>query len=83
MLEAMGILCRGHEGDSVLQILAAQDLQLAADTAGRRFEPRQAAEILEHALEPSEIPVSRATQCGLIDVGVRALLKNGMVAVNG
>jgi FixJ family two-component response regulator/DNA-binding winged helix-turn-helix (wHTH) protein/tetratricopeptide (TPR) repeat protein len=26
-------------------------LQLAADTAGRRFEPRQAAEILEHALE--------------------------------
>jgi hypothetical protein len=26
-------------------------LQLAADTAGRRFEPRQAADILEHALK--------------------------------
>ena len=26
-------------------------LRLAADTAGRRFEPRQATEILEHALE--------------------------------
>src|SRR5258708_485205 len=30
---------------------AIKYLQLAADTAGRRFEPRQAAEILEHALE--------------------------------
>jgi hypothetical protein len=28
-----------------------KDLQLAADSAGRRFEPRQAAEILEHAIE--------------------------------
>ena len=30
---------------------AIKYLQLAADTAGRRFEPRQAAEILEHGLE--------------------------------
>ena len=30
---------------------AIKYLQLAADTAGRRFEPQQAAEILEHALE--------------------------------
>ncbi|MCU1260005.1 MAG: transcriptional regulator, putative ATPase, winged helix family [Bryobacterales bacterium] len=29
---------------------AIKYLQLAADTAGRRFEPRQAAEILQHAL---------------------------------
>jgi len=26
-------------------------LQLAAETAGRRFEPRQAADILQHALK--------------------------------
>jgi DNA-binding winged helix-turn-helix (wHTH) protein/tetratricopeptide (TPR) repeat protein len=30
---------------------AVKYLRLAADTAGRRFEPRQAVEILEHALE--------------------------------
>jgi predicted ATPase/DNA-binding winged helix-turn-helix (wHTH) protein len=30
---------------------AIKYLQLAADTAGRRFEPRQAADILEHALK--------------------------------
>jgi tetratricopeptide (TPR) repeat protein len=30
---------------------AIKYLQLSADTAGRRFEPRQATEILEHALE--------------------------------
>jgi predicted ATPase/DNA-binding winged helix-turn-helix (wHTH) protein len=30
---------------------AIKYLQLAAETAGRRFEPQQAAEILEHALE--------------------------------
>jgi predicted ATPase/DNA-binding winged helix-turn-helix (wHTH) protein len=30
---------------------AIQYLQLAADTAGQRFEPRQAADILEHSLE--------------------------------
>jgi predicted ATPase/DNA-binding winged helix-turn-helix (wHTH) protein len=30
---------------------AIKYLQLAADTAGRRFEPRQAADILQHALE--------------------------------
>jgi tetratricopeptide (TPR) repeat protein len=30
---------------------AIKYLQLAADTAGRRFEPQQAAEVLEHALE--------------------------------
>src|SRR5271165_3713826 len=47
---------------------AIKYLQLAADTTGRRFEPRQAAEILKHALElvnripeaeraPSEIAV--------------------------
>jgi hypothetical protein len=29
---------------------AIKYLQLAADTAGRRFEPRQAADILEHAV---------------------------------
>ena len=32
-------------------VRAVKYLQLAADTAGRRFEPRLAAEILEHALE--------------------------------
>jgi tetratricopeptide (TPR) repeat protein len=30
---------------------AIKYLQLAADTAGRRFEPQQAAEVLEHALD--------------------------------
>jgi hypothetical protein len=29
-------------------------LQLAADTAGRRFEPQQAADILQHALRLAE-----------------------------
>jgi hypothetical protein len=33
---------------------AIQYLQLAAETAGRRFGPRQAAPILEHALELAE-----------------------------
>ena len=32
-------------------VRAIKHLQLAADTAGRRFEPRQAADILEHALD--------------------------------
>jgi predicted ATPase/DNA-binding winged helix-turn-helix (wHTH) protein len=32
-------------------VRAIKYLQLAADTAGRRFEPRQAADILEHALK--------------------------------
>jgi predicted ATPase/DNA-binding winged helix-turn-helix (wHTH) protein len=33
------------------RLRAIRYLQLAADTAGRRFEPRQAADILEHALK--------------------------------
>jgi DNA-binding winged helix-turn-helix (wHTH) protein/tetratricopeptide (TPR) repeat protein len=41
---------------------AIKYLQLAADTAGRRFEPRQAAEILEHALELVEkVPEAERT----------------------
>jgi len=40
-----------HEGDSVLQILAAQDLQLAADTAGRRFDLGKPRRFLSHALD--------------------------------
>jgi predicted ATPase len=41
----------GHFEQSGDWLRAIKYLQLAADTAGRRFEPRQAAEILEHALE--------------------------------
>jgi DNA-binding winged helix-turn-helix (wHTH) protein len=50
-----------HGGDWLRAILY---LKLAADTAGRRFEPRQAGLILEHALElASKLPeAERATQ---------------------
>jgi len=41
----------GHFEQGGDWLRAIKYLQLAADTAGRRFEPRQAAEILEHALE--------------------------------
>jgi DNA-binding winged helix-turn-helix (wHTH) protein/tetratricopeptide (TPR) repeat protein len=41
---------------------AIKYLQLAADTAGRRFEPRQAAEILQHALAlASKLPGAERT----------------------
>jgi tetratricopeptide (TPR) repeat protein len=41
---------------------AIKYLQLAADTAGRRFEPRQSAEILEHALElVKKLPMAERT----------------------
>jgi len=41
---------------------AIKYLQLAADTLGRRFEPRQAAEILQHALElVSKLPGAART----------------------
>lgn len=95
-----------HGGD---WLRAIRYLKLAADTAGRRFEPRQAGLILEHALElVSKLPeadratreieileklgkiyvvcfdtraiqvyealAGRASQAGLVDVEVRALL---------
>jgi DNA-binding winged helix-turn-helix (wHTH) protein len=95
-----------HGGD---WLRAIRYLKLAADTAGRRFEPRQAGLILEHALElVSKLPeaarmtpeleileklgaiyvvcfdtraiqiyealADRASQAGLVDVEVRALL---------
>jgi DNA-binding winged helix-turn-helix (wHTH) protein/tetratricopeptide (TPR) repeat protein len=42
---------------------AAKYLLLAADTAGRRFEPKQATEILEHALElVNKIPEAERAQ---------------------
>ena len=41
----------GHFEQGADWLRAIKYLQLAADTAWRRFEPRQAAEILEHALE--------------------------------
>jgi DNA-binding winged helix-turn-helix (wHTH) protein/tetratricopeptide (TPR) repeat protein len=41
----------GHFEHGVDWLGAIKYLLLAADTAGRRFEPRQAAEVLEHALE--------------------------------
>ena len=47
--EAAGLADHFERGGDWLR--AIKYLQVAADTAGRRFEPRQAAEILEHALE--------------------------------
>ncbi len=41
----------GHFEQGGDWLRATQYLTVAADTAGRRFEPRQATEILEHALE--------------------------------
>ena len=41
----------GHFEQGGDWLRAIKYLQLAADTAGRRFEPRQAAEVLKHALE--------------------------------
>jgi len=41
----------GHFEQGGDWLRAIKYVQLAADIAGRRFEPRQAAEILEHALE--------------------------------
>ena len=41
----------GHFEQGEDWLRAIKYLQLSAETAGRRFEPRQAAEILEHALE--------------------------------
>jgi tetratricopeptide (TPR) repeat protein len=41
----------GHFEQGGDWLRAIKYLQLSADTAGRRFEPRQAAEILEHALQ--------------------------------
>jgi DNA-binding winged helix-turn-helix (wHTH) protein/tetratricopeptide (TPR) repeat protein len=41
----------GHFEEAGDGMRAIKYLKLAADTAGRRFEPRQAAEVLEHAFE--------------------------------
>jgi DNA-binding winged helix-turn-helix (wHTH) protein len=66
---------------------AIKYLQLAADTAGRRFEPQRALEILEHALElknrlpegdrtPHEISIlERLATIHITFVGARALLE--------
>jgi predicted ATPase len=47
--EAAWLAAHFEQGGDWLR--AIKYLQLAADTAGRRFEPRRAVEILEHALE--------------------------------
>ena len=60
--ERLEALCAKHENEVAAELAghfeqgsdwqrAIKYLRLAADTAARRFEPRQAAEILEHALE--------------------------------
>jgi hypothetical protein len=42
---------------------AIKYLQLAADTAGRRFEPRQAADILQHSLKlVKKLPVGERAE---------------------
>jgi len=80
----------GHFEQGGDWVRAIKYLQLSADAAGRRFEHRQAAEILEHALElVSKLPeaeragrefeileklATRAAHDGLIDVEVRALI---------
>ena len=60
---------------------AVKYLRLAADTVGRRFEPRQAAEILEHALELlGKLPDAErpASETGILErlAGIYAALKD-------
>src|SRR5260370_40515923 len=108
----MGILCRGHEGASVLPIVAGPaPVQFPSLLKREQHEmlrreirdlgkPRvkKLPQRMEHRIkilerlatiyiasiyiasidsrEPSVIPGSRPTQCGLLDIGVSALLKN-------
>ena len=58
----------GHFEQGGDWLRAIKYLCLSADTAGRRFEPRQAAEILQHALElVSKLPEAERTRA-ILDV---------------
>ncbi len=50
-LDEAATVMAGHFEEAGDWIRAVKYLQLAAETAGRRFEPRQAADILQHALK--------------------------------
>jgi len=50
-LDEAAVVMAGHFEEGGDWARAIKYLQLAAETAGRRFEPQQAADILGHALE--------------------------------
>jgi len=61
-VDEVSAVLAGHFEQGGDWMRAIKYLGLAADTAGRRFEPRQAAEILEHALEfVSKLPEAERT----------------------